>query len=106
MDGCQLSLQVKCEGTAAAALKIVRVMPVPGQGKQPSITIRNAGGMTANLTGWSLSSGNDTSKALTIPSTGSRECVDNSTIMPGQEMTFYPKSDAQRCGFEFALGPR
>ncbi len=103
---CYNNLQEKCEGTAAAALKIVRVVPVPGQGKQASITIRNAGGMTANLTGMSLASGNDTSKVLTLPSSASRQCVDNSTIEPGQEMTFVTKSDAQRCGFEFELGPR
>ncbi len=72
------------------------------------VPCRNTGGRVANLTGYTLAGTNTNkddpaAKILRIPA--SRQCEDNATILPGDELTFTPKSDTNPCGFEFTLDP-
>lgn len=83
--------------------------PVPADGQQPKIVLRNTGGQVANITEWKLSTGDassngTTGNALTIA--GAVRCRANGTVPSGQALVFYPKSDRNPCGFEFNLSAR
>ena len=93
-----------CQGKTPASLIIESVQPVPaGAGGVPSISLRNAGGQSANITGYRLAAGNSTGAALTIGAAS--RCRENGTLASGEGQVWTPMSDANPCGFEFALGP-
>lgn len=76
------------------------VRPVPDAGQPPTVTLRNVGSQTANLSRTVLATP-FSGDALSIAS--SRECAANATLEPGRLMTFTPKSETNPCGFPFAL---
>jgi hypothetical protein len=93
-----------CQGKTPASLVIESVQPVPpGAGGVPSISLRNAGGQAANITGYRLAANGSAGGVLTIGSTA--RCRENGTLAAGEGQVWTPKSDANACGFEFALGP-
>jgi hypothetical protein len=85
------------------------VTPIPADGQQPKIVLRNTGGQVANVTGWKLSTGDAASNAtsgqvLTIAD--AVRCRANGTVPSGQALVFLPKSERNPCGFEFNLSGR
>jgi hypothetical protein len=88
-----------------ADIKFESVTPVPGAGQQPNIILRNTGGQLANLTGWSLFHGNDSTQAQDVLYIADNvRCRPNGTLLAGGSLVFKPKSDQNPCGFPFNLG--
>jgi hypothetical protein len=89
-----------CQGAGDAKVVIQAIRPVPGPNQAPSVTLRNVGAKTANLTGYTLSTPLS-SDVLHIADR--RECAANATLEPGRLITFTPRSETNPCGFPFAL---
>jgi hypothetical protein len=83
------------------------VTPVPAEGQEPKIVLRNVGGQLANITGWKLSLGKDSGDAQAVLSIAdSVRCRPNGTLPAGGSLVFAAKSDRNPCGFPFSLGVR
>lgn len=81
---------------------------MPAAGQQPKIVLRNTGGQVANLTGWRLFAGeNSTAGGGQILYIGDNaRCRPNATLPSGQSLVLSPRSDTNPCGVPFNLSER
>ena len=100
-----------CNGTQPANVIIESVTPVPAAGGAARVVLRNVGGQVANITGWRLFAGDNSTGSA--GSTGqvlyiadAARCKPNGTLASGQSLVFSPKSDQNPCGFSFNLSGR
>lgn len=99
------------EGTTPANVVIERVVSFPDADNDTDlVVIRNIGGQTQDLTGWTVTdadSTGDSSGSSTIYDFGKVEgCEEYTTIAPTQKITLAPKTELNPCGFEFTVGIR
>lgn len=97
------------QGKTPAKLVVEKVIPYPAAGSVNTITIRNIGGQTANLTGYRLTD-SDTrpvAAANNFVFGADTDCTGgNITIVPTGSLTLRPKNDSNPCGFSFGVAFR
>jgi len=78
---------------------------VAGPGQEASVVLRNTGGQVANITGWRLFSGENTTGATgqILYIADAARCRPNGTLPSGQSLVYTPRSDRNPCGFTFNL---
>ncbi|GMH37140.1 hypothetical protein BSKO_05013 [Bryopsis sp. KO-2023] len=102
-DGNPISLLgekvVERIGSTPPEVVIDKVVAFPVAGGQDSIVLRNIGGQTAIVNGWTLTDGTGT-EFVFDPST---QCPQFDSIAPGEALKLAPNSDGNPCGFDFNL---
>ncbi|GMH37136.1 hypothetical protein BSKO_05009 [Bryopsis sp. KO-2023] len=86
-------------GSTPPQVVIDKVAAFPIAGGQDSIVLRNIGGQTAIVNGWTLTDGTGTEFVLEP----SKQCPQFDSIAPGEDLKLAPKSNENPCGFDFNL---
>lgn len=85
-------------------------MSFPAESDTDVVVLRNIGGQTLDLTGWTVTDSDastDSSGESTVYEFGEGEgCEDYASIAPSQKITLTPKTEENPCGFEFTVGIR
>lgn len=91
------------DGVTPSHVVIQKVVAYPEDGEEDVVVLRNIGGQTIDMTGWTM--GDAENINLYKFGEGS-ECEEFGVLEPAGKMTITPKSDKNPCGFAFTIGFR
>lgn len=90
------------EGQTPPHVVIERVVSYPETGNTDVVELRNIGGQTAEMKGWSMADAENSE----VYKFGEGDCADYESLAPAAKITLTPYTEENPCGFRFSIGFR
>lgn len=90
------------EGETPSHVVIERVVSYPETESTDVVELRNIGGQTADMAGWSMTD----AESAEVYKFGEGNCAEYASLAPAAKMTLTPHSEDNPCGFKFSIGFR